>query len=127
MLDRMGCDPIVGMAMIANNNLPCGVCRGESRTRYPLSDERLTCDCMEDDDRPNPKCWKCDGTGRQTLNDRICQSCYGTLYEACSPELRGKMYAELAQYESPKRKAIEHSGPEGGDIPLSILVEFVDT
>lgn len=26
------------------------------------------------------------------------------------PELRGRMYAELAQYVAPKRKAIEHSG-----------------
>ena len=27
-----------------------------------------------------------------------------------SPELRGRMYSELAQYIAPKRKAIEHSG-----------------
>ena len=27
-----------------------------------------------------------------------------------SPELRGRMYSELAQYVYPKRKAIEHSG-----------------
>ena len=26
-----------------------------------------------------------------------------------SPELRGRMYAELAQYVAPKRKAVEHS------------------
>lgn len=26
------------------------------------------------------------------------------------PELRGRMFAELAQYEFPKRKAIEHTG-----------------
>jgi len=30
-----------------------------------------------------------------------------------TPELRGRMYAELAQYEHPKRRAIEHSlGPD---------------
>jgi hypothetical protein len=27
-----------------------------------------------------------------------------------TPELRGRMYAELAQYMFPKRKAIEHTG-----------------
>src|SRR5215471_5018362 len=39
-------------------------------------------------------------------------------------ELRGRMYTELAQYVAPKRKAIEHSGPEGGEVP-SIQVNFV--
>jgi hypothetical protein len=36
------------------------------------------------------------------------------------PELRGRMYAELAQYLHPKRKAIEHSG--SGEAPLTITV-----
>lgn len=31
-----------------------------------------------------------------------------------SLELRGRMYAELAQYVAPKRKAVEVSGPNGG-------------
>lgn len=30
-----------------------------------------------------------------------------------TPELRGRMYAELAQYVAPKRKALEHSGDAG--------------
>src|SRR5918911_849761 len=30
-----------------------------------------------------------------------------------TPELRARMYAELAQYVAPKRKAVEHSGPSG--------------
>ena len=30
--------------------------------------------------------------------------------EAASPELRGRMYAELAQYVAPKRKALDLSG-----------------
>lgn len=34
--------------------------------------------------------------------------------EKATPELRGRMYAELAQYVYSKRKAIEVSG-EGGD------------
>jgi hypothetical protein len=34
------------------------------------------------------------------------------------------MYAELAQYVYPKRKAVEHSGA-GGD-PVTIHVSYVD-
>ena len=40
--------------------------------------------------------------------------------EANSPELRGRMYAELAQYVAPNRKAVEHSASEGsGEILIS--------
>ncbi len=38
------------------------------------------------------------------------------------PELRGRMFAELAQYVYPKRKAIEHSGPGGADITVKRLI-----
>lgn len=33
--------------------------------------------------------------------------------ESNAPELRGRMFAELAQYVAPKRKAIEHSTEDG--------------
>lgn len=32
--------------------------------------------------------------------------------------LAGQMYKELAQYVAPKRKAIEHSGPDGGPMKI---------
>jgi hypothetical protein len=32
--------------------------------------------------------------------------------EAHPPELRGRMFAELAQYIAPKRKAVEHSADD---------------
>lgn len=86
-LARLGCDPMEGMAIIALNRLPCGVCRGKGKTPYKLPDGGI-------------------GT-------RTCESCYGTLYENCSPELRGKMNAEIAQYIAPKRKALEISGNLG--------------
>ena len=35
------------------------------------------------------------------------------LDEENPPELRGRMFAELAQYIAPKRKAIEHSAEPG--------------
>lgn len=35
-------------------------------------------------------------------------------------DLRGRMFAELAQYVYPKRKAVEHTGPGGGPIEHAI-------
>jgi hypothetical protein len=42
-----------------------------------------------------------------------------------SPETRGRMYAELAQYVYPKRKAIEVGGIDGGQSALEVKVTFV--
>ena len=36
-----------------------------------------------------------------------------------SPELRGKMFAELAQYIAPKRKAVEFSADDDGKFEIS--------
>jgi hypothetical protein len=43
------------------------------------------------------------------------------LDESNPPELRGRMFAELASYTYPKRKAVEHTGPEGGNIVVHWL------
>ena len=44
-----------------------------------------------------------------------------------SLELRGRMYAELAQYVAPKRKAIEHRGePQGPLLQTTIILEDSD-
>src|SRR5690348_9649715 len=87
-LARLGVDPFEGMAIIAANKLPCGVCRGKGKTSYKI-------------------------TGSDQIHQRTCESCYGTLFEACSPELRGKMHSELAQYVAPKRKAVDHTNSDG--------------
>lgn len=39
-----------------------------------------------------------------------------------APELRGKMYAELAGYVAPKRKAIDHSSDNQSMAPLGVIV-----
>jgi len=44
------------------------------------------------------------------------------LDEGNTPELRGRMFSELAQYIAPKRKAIEHSG-EGGE-PVTFVMNL---
>src|SRR4051812_40627270 len=45
--------------------------------------------------------------------EMTCRTCWGTGREPISPQLRGKMAAERAQYIAPKRRAVEHTSPEG--------------
>lgn len=110
-LARLGHCPYEGMALIAMNEVPCGECRGTGRKRYKLPDalQNRPCPCIKDA-KPNPQCRDCSGLGVKLSSERECQSCWGDLYEACSPELRGKMDAELGQYVGSKRKAVEVSG-----------------
>jgi hypothetical protein len=43
------------------------------------------------------------------------------------PELRGRMFSELAKYRWPQLKAVEHSGPGGGSLePVRVIVEYED-
>lgn len=49
------------------------------------------------------------------------------LNEQNPPELRGRMFAELAQYVAPKRKAVEHSGVNGEPLQRrNITIRFVE-
>lgn len=111
-LARIGHDPIIGMATIAMNELPCGVCRGTGKTLYkkPLKPFSKCPNCGFQPEKAIVHCGKCDYEEPPELAPRICMSCYGTLMEACSPNLRGQMNAELAQYVEAKRKALEISG-----------------
>ena len=45
--------------------------------------------------------------------------------ERHSPELRGKMYSDLAQYVYPKRRAVEVTGAEAE--PLQVIVSWQDS
>jgi hypothetical protein len=55
---------------------------------------------------------------QQLLDELGCDPIEGlariAMDERNSPELRGRMYSELAQYVAPKRRAVEHSGDTGG-------------
>ncbi len=42
-----------------------------------------------------------------------------------SLELRGRMNAELAHYVYPKRKAVEHTGADGGSVGPRITLNIV--
>jgi hypothetical protein len=95
-LERLGCNPIEGMARIAAGDVPCRVCRGKGKTLYQPAH------------------------GKE-LAERTCESCYGSGMEIITPELSGKMYAELANYIYPKRKAVEHSGPDGASLDFGSM------
>ena len=86
-LAELGCDPIEGMARIAQDVTPCKVCH--------------------------------EGV---LENGKTCPQCLGTGKLQASAELRGRMYAELAQYVAPKRKAVDLT-VEGGDPVRMKLIE----
>lgn len=88
LLDRMGCNPFEGMARIAAGDVPCGTCHGVGKTPFRIPDS-------------------------DKLGQRTCESCYGTMKDKVTPQLRGQMYSELAQYIGSKRKAVELSNPDG--------------
>jgi hypothetical protein len=46
-------------------------------------------------------------------NGKPCPQCLGTGKLQASPELRGRMYAELAQYVAPKRRAMDVTVEDG--------------
>lgn len=124
-LERLKCDPIVGMARIAENKVPCAVCRGECRTRYaiPANKQKVCDECAGKKEDPLKPCIWCSGTKKRSIGLRTCQSCYGTTWEAISPELRGKMFAELAKYRHAQLRAIEHRAPDGGPVAVRVMFE----
>lgn len=95
LLDKMGHDPKEAMILIAKGDMPCNTCRGKGKTKYKIS-----------------------GTDR--IADRLCESCFGSLMEKLSPALIYNANAELLNYLLPKRKAIEHTGPEGSPIEVNV-------
>lgn len=110
-LKRLGCDPIEGMARIAIADIPCLVCEGSKKAKYSLDS---------------------DGKGYRVFvfdpengKDTWCRRCLGKGVEPITPELRGKMNAELAQYIHPKRKAIEHSGPDGEAVTVHVIRRII--
>lgn len=90
-LERLGCDPIEGMALIMMGRCPCPTCVGTLKARYSVGQFGVYLDPDEG-------------------QERTCRTCWGTGFEPIEASLRGKMASELAQYIAPKRKSIEHSG-----------------
>jgi len=91
-LDRLGLDPIEGMARIALGDVPCPVCKGEGRISYPGSE-------------PGFGCEPCHGSGRELV----------------AIELRARMLSELASYVEPKRKAVDHDGDSNDQLVVEVV------
>jgi hypothetical protein len=99
-LARLRCDPIEGMAHIATGNITCPTCAGKKRAKYSIG---MAGPYWDPEKGAEMACRTCTGTGKEPI----------------APELKGKMYAELAQYVAPKRKAIEVTGKDGGPVIIA--------
>ena len=114
MLDRVGCNPLEGLALISSRRVSCGTCVDEfgnptGMTRFALSDGYHAHDCKASKGTPHMSDFcTCSGIG-----ERICLSCFGSLRERIGADLKFKADAELAQYVAPKRKAVEVTNPDG--------------
>jgi hypothetical protein len=107
-LAALNCDPLEGLAKIALGDVPCPTCRGELRARYSIGPGGFYLD--PDDGQ-----------------ERTCRTCFGSGREPISPELRGKVLAELASFVAPKLRAVDHSSGDGSMSPqvTGIRVRFV--
>ena len=93
-LAALGCDPFEGMARLALQRGPCPTCRGAGKARFSISEKGP----YADPDR-----------GAEIT----CLTCLGTGFEPIEPKIRANMFAELAQYVAPKRKAVEVGNLDG--------------
>lgn len=68
-------------------------------------------------------------TVREILAELNCNSIEGMALLAMdknnTPELRGRMYAELAQYEYSKRRAVELSGIDGAPVEVNVTNDLI--
>lgn len=108
-LDRLGCDPIEGLALISLRRVSCGTCidknlKPTGKTKFTLEQGHHAKGCKG-------------GMGHTCtclgISERPCQSCFGTKWEKISVETKLRADTELASYVEPKRKAIEVSNPDG--------------
>lgn len=102
MLKKMKCDPLVGMAKMAQGEIPCLHCNEKGE---------LTLLAIHKMFGLKPKEELIDTMSQQFIR---CPVCDGTKVEKVQQKIRADMYKELSQYIAPKRRAIEHSGTIGG-------------
>jgi len=89
---------------VMKGQLKCRTCKGAGLKRYRL-DKQVPCTC----DNP-AHCWRCDGTGQQIWDERVCPACEGDGDEVVSPETSLNAAAHLAKYVAAQLKQVEHSG-----------------
>jgi hypothetical protein len=98
-LAALGCDPIEGMARIAQGDSPCPECHSAGKQLYSMG---IAGPYVDIDNGKPMTCAKCHGTGKEPI----------------PAKLAGEMYRELAQYIAPKRKAVEMSGEVKTTLPV---------
>jgi len=121
LLDRLNCNPIEGMALIANGNIPCKACNETGQVTV------LQFYKIIGKDIPN---WAIDSESREEMENKssevtVCPSCAGEKIDPVGLGIRANMYKELAQYVAAKRKAIEVSGDPESPIQHDHVVEFI--
>lgn len=130
-LMRLGVHPLLGMAAIAINEVPCAHCQHgghRGKERYLLANPKKCRCCLDDPDDPRPSanCWRCNGEGIAQYGERICQSCKGSGMEAVCVETKLKALSELAKYTATPLKAVEVA-QDGTAKQQEIVVHFVKT
>jgi len=90
MLARLGCNPIEGMAKIALGKVPCDVCRGKKKAKFARDEKTGR--------------WRHDPLNGTEMG---CLSCSASGVANVPLRMKADMFAELAGYVYPKRKAIE--------------------
>lgn len=136
---KTGCEPAEIQALIAMGRVPCGTCidkdlkpTGKTFYRLPAGQHSATCAVNEDPvdahiDAPGGgklhitrRC-NCDGIGQ-----RVCESCWGTLWERIEVGVRQKASAELMRYRYQQLKAVEMTGADGAPIQHAHTIKFVE-
>jgi len=88
-LENKGCDPVAMLADIAMGKSKCASCNGKGK-------------------------FKLKGSSKT----EICPACKGIGADIVTIDTKVTVLKELAQYVAPKRKAIEHTGKDDGDLNL---------
>ncbi len=86
-LEALGCDLVHYLALTVSNKVPCGVCRGEGKTKFQA--------------------------GNDNIGTRVCQSCWGSKLERLKPSERADAAGLLMKYCYPAMQSIEVSNPDG--------------
>lgn len=109
-LEDAGCNPVEILIMIAHNDVPCSVCQRTPGKQRVALEKASECKCGQSTGLYDPDCWRCSGTGLATATERVCQSCYGTLYEAVSPKVRADVCTTMLNKLVPDLRSIEVRG-----------------
>lgn len=92
-MERMECCPFEGMAKIAMGQVDCLECDGEGEQGYTMLEDKIIPDV---------------NSGQKLT----CMRCHGKGVEPVPYEVRGRQFAELANYLAPKKKSIESKNTE---------------